>query len=268
MMTADYTYRDIVRTYAQLGVRRGDTVLVAGNLGRLMNYEATEKAAVPRAHFAALNDLLGPDGTIVVPTASTNLCHTDIVFDPAGTASHKMGVFSEFVRRQEGARRSFHPFVSYSAIGKHADYITSNVARQAFGPETPEARLIELGTLHLAIGLPPRLTTATNHHLEQVMGVPYRYAREFLHPVKRNGTVQIEPFYLHVWYKGVQRDRNTKIFERFGARHPIPQVSLGRGIVSSYRMNDFYTTGIQMFRDDIFVWTSGQPESKPYREWM
>lgn len=267
-MASDYRFDDIVEAYRRLGVRRGDTILVAGNLGRLMNYEVADKSAVPRAHFDAIWELLGPDGTIVVPTASTNLCHTEIAFDPETTPSHKMGVFSEFVRKLSDARRSFHPFVSYSAVGRHAEFITANVARQAFGPETPEARLIELDALHLAIGLEPRLTTATNHHLEQVMGVPYRYSRELLHPVKRGDVTQVEPFYLYVWYEGVARDRNRKLFERYSARHPIPQVSLGRGIASSYRMKSFYEEGVRIFRDDIFVWTAGLPERKRYREWM
>ena len=38
------------------------------------------------------------------------------------------------------------------------------------------------------------------HHIEQLMGVPYRYTKEFNHPVLRNGIIQYEPFYLFVRY--------------------------------------------------------------------
>ena len=41
--------------------------------------------ALTAAHHDALREVIGPDGTLVVSTATMNLCNTDQVFDPANT---------------------------------------------------------------------------------------------------------------------------------------------------------------------------------------
>ena len=265
---AHYTYDEILACYRSIGITRGRVIHPQGDLGRLRTYEKGNKQEVAADHYRAIRELIGPDGTVVVATATLNLCNTDIPFDPARTPSHRMGVLAEYVRMLPGALRSMHPFVSYTAVGSQAAYITQDVTRHAYGPETPEARMIELDALHVSIGIHPRFSTATNHHLELVMGVPYRYNREYLHKVKRNGTVTEEPFYQNVWFKGVTRDSNAKLFARFEARHPMKSASLGRGTVWSYSKRDFYEEGVRIFKDDIYVWCDHPPERKPYRGFL
>src|SRR5690606_25891005 len=84
----------------------------------------------------ALLDALGPEGTLVVPTHTSN--NTDPAgwenppvpkswwdtirlqtppFDPLVTPGSHMGAISECVRRWPGANRSNHPCVSFAAIG-------------------------------------------------------------------------------------------------------------------------------------------------------
>lgn len=264
----DYTFEDLLAAYENVGVRAGMIVHPQGNLGVLRTYEQSSKDAVVADHYRALRQLIGADGTIIVASASMNLCHTDVVFDPETTPSFRMGVLSEYVRCLPGSKRSFHPYVSYAAVGPHADYLTQNVSRHAYGPETPEARMIELDALHVSIGIHPRFSTATNHHLELVMGVPYRYNREYVHKVRRSGSEREELFYQNVWYDGVTRDQNKKLFDRFEARHPLEQAPLGRGFVWSYSKRDFFVAGVQIFKDDIYVWTDRPPERKPYRTWL
>ncbi len=263
-----YSLDDLIAAYRLLGVEPGDVVLVAGNVGRLGSFEVDGKDATAQAHVSALQAIIGTGGTIVVPTATLNLCNSETPFDPDTTPGFRMGVISEYVRTRPGARRSFHPFVSYAALGDRADEITQNVARHAFGPETPEARMIALGARHIALGISPRLTTATNHHLEFTIGVPYRYVREYIHPVVRAGAVRHEPFYQHVWYRGVERDANRKLFERFAAVHPLREARAGQGRMTSYSMADFFKTGLRIFLDDMYVWCASEPEHKPYRDWM
>lgn len=264
-----YTYRDLLTAYEALGVQSAKTVLVTGNFGRLMAFERRGKEAVLAAHHDALREVLGPEGTIVVFTASRRLCNTETPFDPAKTSSES-GTFSEYIRTRPDALRSFHPFCSYAAIGPLAKYITQDITRHAYGPETPEARLIELDALHVVVGLEPNLSLATNHHLEHLMGVPYRYVREYLHPVVRDGTVRREPFYLLVWYRGagVKADKNRKLFSRFTQKHRLLVERVGRGKIHSYSMRAFYDEGVRAFKEDIYAWTAAMPDNPVYREWM
>lgn len=262
-----YTREQLRSAYAAVGVSPGRVVYVTSDLGRLMAYEQPGKEAVLSAHFQVLMELLGPEGTLVVPTASVNLCNTPIPFDLDATPSHQVGALSEYVRTRPGTRRSFHPFVSYGAHGRLAEAITGRCARHAFGPETPEARLVELDALVVSVGVEPNLSCSTVHHVEQVMAVPYRYAKEYPHPVVRDGKTVEELFYQYVWYRGigVRRDRVRKIWARFSAEARITHVPLGRGALWSYGLGEFYRCATRLFAEDIYIWCEEPPTDRPYR---
>ncbi|MFJ8078720.1 aminoglycoside N(3)-acetyltransferase [Streptomyces sp. NPDC096176] len=117
-----------------LGVRRGMTLLVHASL------HATGLGA--RTLRDALLEVLGPDGTLVVPAftaenSDTSSAHLARVrgmtpeqaaafradmpaFDTATTPSQGMGRLAESVRTAEGARRSCHPQTSFAAVGRRA----------------------------------------------------------------------------------------------------------------------------------------------------
>lgn len=268
-VTMAYGFGDIVDAYRTLDIKKGDVIYVVSELWRLRKFDAGDDAeSIAGGHYGALREAVGDAGTIVVSTASTNLCNTDIPFDVEQTPSHQMGIFSEYVRLLPDARRSFHPFISYAAVGPLAEAITANVSRHAFGPETPEGRLIDLGAKLVTIGMPPAPACSTIHHVEHVMGVPFRYVKEFSHPVVRGDEVAVEPFYMHVWYRdtGMTKDEGAKLFERMIERHglDIKTAPLGRSSVWSYGMADFYRAACKVCADDIYVLCEDLPTVRPY----
>lgn len=263
-----YDYRQILEAYAAVGVTPGATVLVKGDIRPLGGFRTAGGENVVQAHVRALLELIDPArGTLVVCSGSPSLCNTDTVFDPEETPS-EMGVLSEAVRRLPGAVRSFHPFYSYAAVGREARDLCGRSTRHVYGPGTPKARLIEAGALFVSVGLHPRLTSAVVHHLELTMGVPYRYVKEFLHPVRRGGQVVREPFYLHVWYREcrVERDSNEKIFSWYQREHPLCRAELGAGRVHSLDMREYCDCARRGFEDDLYIWLRREPDKKPYRE--
>ncbi len=265
----DYTAEDLRRAYEEVGVRRGMTVLLKTDLLKLGYFESRKKEDILEAHFRVLSDLVDLNkGTIVVSTSSTYLCNTKEPFDPRTTKSER-GVLTEYIRTREGAVRSFHPFTSYAAIGREAREMCSDVSRHAYGPQTPKARLLERETLCVSMGLPPRLTTSLVHHVEMIMGVPYRYTKEFIHPVVRGQDIAEEPFYLFVYYRecAIKRNRNVKIFERFLQKgHRIAESKLGKGLLYAYSLNDFYRWTIEAFKEDIYIWLDEPPRVRPYQK--
>jgi len=264
-----YTFSDIVSAYKALGIRKGDLVYVVTELWRLRNFAGGADAdAICGAHYGALRQVVGDAGTIAVSTASVNICNTEIPFDPATTPAYNTGVLSEYVRQLPGTRRSFHPFVSYAANGPLADAITANVSRHAYGPESPEARLIENGAKFVTIGMSPGPACSTVHHVEQVMGVPFRYVKEFSHPVVRDGKIARELFYMHVWYRdtGMVKDRGGKMFEQLTGRYgfEVKSTTLGRGRMWSYDMAAYYPLACRVFADDIYTQCDVLPQVRPY----
>ncbi|MDK2955047.1 MAG: aminoglycoside 3-N-acetyltransferase [Desulfovibrionales bacterium] len=263
-----YSYNDIKEAYRKAGVTRGRVVLVKTDLRYLGAFESPKRKDILSAHFNALADLVDLGvGTIVVQTHSTGLCNTDTPFDRQETPSER-GVLTEFIRRQQGAVRSWHPFMSYAAVGAHADAICTNVSRHSFGLETPKARMLDLDAMCLSIGLEPRKTCTYVHHMELLMGVPYRYTKEFSHPVVMpDGRIETQPFYMFVWYRGMDlhRDGNRKLFrhlEKTGLT--MRDAALGKGHVYGYSCPDFCKHAAKFFRDDIYGWTEREPAIRPY----
>jgi aminoglycoside 3-N-acetyltransferase len=261
-----YTGDDLVRTYGDLGIGAGAVVYVIAALWRVPDCASAGPEDLAAVHYDALRRVVGDDGTIVVSTASLNLCNTSEPFDPAMTPSFERGIFSEYVRALPDARRSFHPFVSYAAVGGRADEVTDGASRHGYGPETPEARLINLNATILIIGAPLRTCTAI-HHAEQVMGVPYRYSKEFIHPVVRDGDVRDEPFYLYVRYgeTDIGRDGNRTLFERLDGRLKVRQAPIGRGVAYAYGLADFFHETTRLMADDIYLYCGTAPVQRPWQ---
>lgn len=260
-----YDYDDLLLAYRQVGVESGRVIYVTGNFGRLGKYSIDGKAELLRAHLSALQELLGPQGTLVVPTHSWSLIRTDIVYDPLTTQS-ETGPFTEFVRQQGSSVRQFHPYSSHTALGRDAEILCKNTSRHVFGHHSPFQRMADRDALCVSVGLQIEKAVSLVHHVELMMGVPYRYTKEFLHPCLVGGKVSDEMFYVFVTHHDcdINRDKNAKILRFFRESHPVERSSLGRSFVESLSMQDFFNSASELFRRDIYSWVSTPPTRRPY----
>ena len=210
-MAKTYSYQNIIDAFKKIGVTKGKTVLVKSDLRFSGPFEKPNKKSTLESYFNALSEVVSlGEGTIVVPTASHKLINTAIPFDLKNTPS-QLGVLNEYIRLKDESVRSFHPFDSYTAIGKNATPICEDVSKHAYGLETPKSRLIDSDAMCVTIGLQPRFCSSSPHHIEMLMGVPYRYTKEYIHPVMRNNKITFEPFYRFVWYRDCQLKRNKNL---------------------------------------------------------
>ncbi|MEW1778342.1 AAC(3) family N-acetyltransferase [Streptomyces sp. NPDC086777] len=156
-------------------MRPGDTLLVHASLRRV--------GSGPGAVLAALLDVLGPEGTVVVPafTAGNSdtspdyrdrtrgMTHRQRVlhrasmppFERDRTPSERMGRFAEVVRCAQGAVRSAHPQTSFAALGaRSGELMACHDEECHLGERSPLARLERAGAHVLLLGVGYEVCTA------------------------------------------------------------------------------------------------------------
>lgn len=153
------------------------------------------------AVLQALQDVLTPEGTLMMPTHTTHLTdpgdwqnppvpsewqeiireHTP-AFDPARTPSFCMGQTAEAFRSWPGVIRSAHPHYSFAAWGKHArELIEGHALDNGMGKRSPLARLYAMKGHILLLGADH--TSNTSLHLAEYMVpsfTPYRTGASIL----------------------------------------------------------------------------------------
>ncbi len=168
MSVSPATRTALSRDLRALGLGSGGVVLVHASLKRL-GWVCGGSVAVVQA----LLDVLGPTGTLVVPTHTANnrdpsrwrdpsvprswwptirACLPG--FDPRFTPSAGMGAVAELVRTWPGAMRSAHPQTSFAALGPQAeDIVGTHDLDCHLGDRSPLGRLADLGASVLLLGV-------------------------------------------------------------------------------------------------------------------
>ena len=132
----------------------------------------------------ALLEVLGPAGTLVVPTFTDEIAmDPNFVFDPLNTPS-LVGAISEAARRRPGARRSLHGWHSIAAMGPLADAIVREVGSSPWLPDGPMPKIIDHGGMFMLLGVPYQRLTLV-HLMEWECGVAYRPGRLVELPIRR-----------------------------------------------------------------------------------
>lgn len=162
------TQAGLVRDFQALGLDAGMTVLVHSSLSAL-----GWVAGGPVAVVLALEEVLGPTGTLVMPTHSNAMSDPSRwqnppvpewwwpiiyaetpAYDPEITPTRKMGAIADCFRGQSGVRRSAHPSDSFAAWGHHTGQIIENHGLGCgLGERSPLARLYDLDGSVLLLGV-------------------------------------------------------------------------------------------------------------------
>jgi len=172
-----YSKADIADQLRALGVSRAGVLLVHISFRAIQPIEGG-----PLGLIEAIRDVLGPSGTLVMPSFSGD---DDKLFDPETTpASPDLGIVADTFWRLPGVQRSNHCH-AFAAIGPYAGVVTGDpLPLPPHIPASPAGRVHDLDGQVLLLGAGHDADTML-HLAELVAGVSYRVAKHCT--VARNG---------------------------------------------------------------------------------
>ncbi len=124
-----------------------------------------------------LQGMVGNEGTIVFPTFNWDYCK-GIAFDYYKTPS-RTGSLTKAALKRSDFKRTSHPIYSFAVWGKDSAKLLENESIDSFGPGTIFEYMHEVDAKGISIGIPILEGLTYVHHVEQMVGVPYRYHKEF-----------------------------------------------------------------------------------------
>jgi len=252
---------DIMAALRAVGVARGQVIYLQTDLsipGRLTGIRTRE--AFSRTYFDALFEIIGDEGTLVVPTYTTQVARYDLDFVLEKTTT-TMGTFPEFVRRLPESLRSLHPVHSFSAVGRHRETICANNGASDFGWGSPLHRMLDLDTRIVTIGLESGYVVGNVHLMEVLYGVPYVYNKLLKWRPVVNGQKVDRDFFCSARNLNLDARRElTLLAERVHARHGIASSPLGGAMVYMADYRHVFDEGMRLLHENPYGFLAGRPE--------
>jgi aminoglycoside 3-N-acetyltransferase len=255
----DITPRDLDAGLRQLGLAPGDVVLVHSSLKSFGHFAGGAPAVVQ-----ALLDLLGPAGTLVVPTFHHSFFWGGPrqVWDRERTPSH-MGIISETARTWPGARRSRHAPHPLAAIGAHAADLAGRRNTSDYAFDSPFYRLLELDAWVLLMGVDFSVCTLL-HLVEELAEVPYRYWDSLTGTVVVEGQARLETFPFMRRRPGVENDflRCGRELEQQGL---VRMAQVGQSALRALRVRRLCEYTLRRLRQDPLFLVSAETRGEAAR---
>ena len=258
-----------IKIFNELGIEKNDNIFITGNFSLFAKIKLKKNRKLD-IFYNTLRSQIGKNGSIFCPTASMNICNTSTPFDLHKTCSHEMGALSEYIRKKDYSVRSFHPFWSVTGVGKSSKLLR-NVGRGAYGAGSPWEIMLDLDFKQITFGVHPSRAVTLIHHIETVFGVPYRFIKEFNHPVYRKGNLVSELFYQTVSYKNSNVVKKTSLnkhyFVELMKRNQFHEITDDLGMnYYAFKFANFFDVAIDFFKKDIYNYLEFPPKVKPYQE--
>jgi len=250
-----FTPADLQRALVELGVARGDLLMVHSSFNRFRAFTGG-----PADVVRTLQHAVGPNGTLVLPTTpfqrtAVEYAGGDPVFDARRTAS-KMGIITEIFRRSPDVVRSMHPTHSVAAWGAKAYMMVAGheAAETPCGRRTPYGRLLDHDGKLLLAGVPPNTMTFcyfVAEELESRLSVPV-LTRE-TYPLRwRDADGNVRVSHVRLYSPRIDHDLDPLITE-LKRRRQWRERRVGRLRLFLVRARDVYDVAVDLADTGEFV---------------
>jgi aminoglycoside 3-N-acetyltransferase len=250
----EVTLPQILEALQGVGVKAGDGLLIHSAL----QFFGRPEGGI-EIYLSALEKVLGPEGTIVVPTFNFTFAGGED-YDPEAAPSVGMGAFSEYIRQQPQALRTTHPMQSFAVIGKWAAELAACDTPSAFDDGSAVDRILEYDFKLLLLGADIQ-AAAILHYSEQRAEVPYRHWKNFTGRIKKGD--QWEEHTYRMFVRDMDIDAQLVIYAIQDVLEQNGQWSskkLNYGTISLCRLKDFVSVTDRILAKDPWVFVTNLPK--------
>lgn len=161
------------------GVKNGDVVLLTSDIMQLTFTCMRHGERFDREAFLdAILDVLGGEGTLLIPTFNWDFCH-NVTFDYHKTPC-KTGTLGTIALKHPAFRRTQHPLYSFAVAGKDQELLCGMENVSSFGADSPFGYMERKHALNVIIGIHYTDCFTYVHHVEEICGVNgYRFPKTF-----------------------------------------------------------------------------------------
>ena len=239
-------YKKLVAEFKRIGLEEKDVVFLHSSFKSFGGVEGG-----PQTVIDALISTLGNEGTLIVPRFNFDFSTHNTPWDIRTTPS-QTGVISEFVRKDPRSFSVFHPIYSFSIIGKHAKELVKHRYKGSYSKDSIFHKLRILDAKILQIDRVYKGTTMF-HYVEEMLGVDYRYFKNFTGIVtNENGRSYEDTFNIYV----LNREQNF-----FTYVQPIGKILEEKGVMKIDRIGD--ATTWYMKAEDMYRVTADAIKKNP-----
>jgi aminoglycoside N3'-acetyltransferase len=246
-----YDINNFSIAFKRMGITYSDILIIHSSFTSFGKPTNESLSDVPKQIFSQLIDVIGEEGTIVVPAFNFDFCN-GILFNRQTSPSKLMGVFSSYILGRTDSIRSYHPMQSVAAIGRKAKEISLKDSFSAFDDNGSWAELEKLNAKILLLGTNFNSASIV-HMVEQRENVPYRYWKSFSGQYIDNG---------------VETTRTYRMFVRNLDQNPVMDYSSLENLLESEKLICKEKIGkgqiISCYCKDVVKYTQDKIRNNPY----
>ena len=248
--------KDFNNYFKTIGIKPGDTIYLGLNLGKtFLPYRKnlfkkknllSIKNKCCELILNSLKELVGKEGTIIVPTFSFSFIKQK-KFDIKNTSS-TLGFFENFFLKQKKIKRSPHPLYSISVWGKNKKIIKP-CGRFSFGINSPFTNFLNYNVKFVNIGCRWVETGTYVHHLEHLNGINHRFYKPTTGKVILNGYSKIDTYYNPVRFFNLKSHKAEYKIEKFLIKNNKIKEINKKFYCSAIKANDIYDIGLKILKN-------------------
>lgn len=247
---------DILQLLAELGIKKGDVLMVHSDLaalGRPPEHFLQKKDLFLSKILGLFKEAVGPEGTILMPTFTYSFMKSEM-YDVDNTPS-TAGVLTEFFRKQKNIIRTQNPNLSFAVWGKEKDFFINGLSHDSYGPDSVFGKMLKKKAKILLFGASFKGGTTFVHHIEYMFGVPYRYKKLTSGPIKLNGKMFYDTYEHSMRFqdKYVAIDAYRKAAGILRKKGILKESYLGNKMLELVDTEEYFKEGLKFLKKDPLI---------------